>query len=87
MRKRNNTGKLGTLALVINFFIEFLILMSVFVSVGILIQSTILISLGFIIAILLTLIINYFAVRPAIVYIVSLPVLVIILIFVPKILL
>ncbi|MGL4761362.1 MAG: hypothetical protein ACRC6T_04965 [Sarcina sp.] len=86
MRRNKGNGFLGTLGLVVSFAIEVIIFMIIFAFIGIIIQSQILVSFGFIISIIIALILNFLKVRPMIVYIVSLPVLFILLFFVPKIL-
>jgi hypothetical protein len=85
LRRYKKSGQ-GTTGLVINFAIELIILMIIFAFIGIIIQSQILISFGFLISIILTLILNFLKVKPIIIYIIAIPVLLILLFFVPKIL-
>ncbi|WP_297437657.1 hypothetical protein [uncultured Clostridium sp.] len=82
----NKRGFIGNLGLASNFFVELVIFMSIFASIGIIIQSEGLIALGFIISVVLSLLVNYLKIKPIIVYLISVPVLIILLIFIPKIL-
>lgn len=86
LRRRNNNRKKSTGVIVANFFVQLVIFMCIFAVIGIVMQSTILISLGFITSVILAAIINFFKVSASVVYIVSIVILVILLIFVPKIL-
>lgn len=70
----------------VNYIIELIILMLIFVFLGIILQSSLVTSLGFLIAAILTLLINFVKIRPTIFYIITIPSLLILLIFVPKIL-
>ena len=86
MRRNTRNGFLGTLGIVVNFAIEVIIFMIIFAFIGIIIQSKVLVSFGFIISIILALLLNFFKVKPMVVYIVSIPILIVLLFFVPKIL-
>lgn len=79
-------GFVGTLGLATNFFFELVVFMGIFTSIGIIIQSEMLIALGFLISVIIALIVNYVKIKPLIVYLVSIPVLIILLIFIPKVL-
>lgn len=86
MRRNRGNGVLGTVGLVTNFAIELIIFMIIFAFIGIIIQSEILISFGFIVSVILALVLNFFKVKPIVIYVIALPVLLILLFFVPKIL-
>ncbi|MGL4451652.1 MAG: hypothetical protein ACRCTZ_10720 [Sarcina sp.] len=86
MRRNRGNGALGTVGLVTNFAIELIIFMIIFAFIGIITQSTILVSFGFIASVILALILNFLKVKPMIIYVIALPVLIILFFFVPKIL-
>ncbi|MGL4991294.1 MAG: hypothetical protein ACRC57_09090 [Sarcina sp.] len=85
MRSRNNDNRNRGLV-IINFIIQLLIFMSIFALIGITIQSTLVISLGFILSIIITLLISFFRIHAGIIYIISIPIMIILLIVMPKIL-
>ena len=86
MRRKRENGVLDTIALIINFIIEIIIFMIIFSFIGIIIQSRIFTSFGFIMSAVLVMILNFLKIKPMAVYIVSLPLVLILLFFVPKIL-
>ncbi|MGL4740211.1 MAG: hypothetical protein ACRC41_05315 [Sarcina sp.] len=87
MRRRNHDrGFLGTAGLFINFIVELILIMTVLISIGIIVQSEVLISFGFIIAVILTLILNFIKIKPIIIYGTTIPIIIILVFFIPKIL-
>ena len=74
-------------AVVLNYFVEFIVFLVILSCLGIVIQSEALVSWGFVIALSLTCLVNYVRLKPAIFYIIAIPLIGILLYFVPKVLL
>ncbi|WP_066873496.1 hypothetical protein [Clostridium mediterraneense] len=71
----------------LNYFVEFILFLVILSCLGIVVQSEALVSWGFVIALSLTWLVNYVRLKPAIFYIIAIPLIGILLYFVPKVLL